>query len=186
MAVLAVLLALRVGVGQPTSRETVSFNFGWRFELGDPPGTAPICNDTRCVCHLTWSRIPPSISATVRSRSRSSELKERTFSGMSKARHVDFFDNNDCCRPSILIFLVHPFPFLPLPSPSPLPSSAFDINATQGCSNMVFAPLKSPFDCFKACCPGSGYHPDCRVWQYAETQWLPNRRWKQTNPLSNQ
>ena len=115
-----------------------------------------------------------------------SELKERTFSGMSKARHVDFFDNNDCCRPSILIFLVPPFPFLPLPSPPPLPSSAFDINATQGCSNMVFAPLKSPFDCFKACCPGSGYHPDCRVWQYAETQWLPNRRWKQTNPLSNQ
>lgn len=64
---------------------------------------------------------------------------------------------NDACACTLAFLYIFFYPS------TPLFLSAFDENMTQGCSNMVFAPLKSPFDCFKACCPGSGYHPDCRV-----------------------
>ena len=89
---LAAWLALyQPGLSLPAGRETVSFNFGWRFHLGDPPTAPPACAIT------------------------------------------DFE------------------------------------NITTDCSGTFYAPLHSQIDCMKACCPGSGYHPNCSVWSWCDS-----------------
>eukprot|EP01052_Picozoa_sp_SAG31_P022624 SAG31_NODE_1808_length_7230_cov_32.785835_7_plen_468_part_00 len=95
MAALSLLLALRqpaAGAAFGPGRETVSFNFGWRFTSGDPPGIPPAC------------------------------------------------------------------------------ASADFENLTTDCAGTFYAPLHSPADCMKACCPGSGYHPNCSVWSWCDAK----------------
>ena len=84
---LALVLPAAAAAAAPP-RETVSFNFGWKFSLGDPPSAPPVCGE------------------------------------------ADFE------------------------------------SLTTDCTGVYYAPLHSADDCMKACCPGSGYHPNCTVWSW--------------------
>jgi beta-galactosidase/beta-glucuronidase len=50
----------------------------------------------------------------------------------------------------------------------PCTEQDFPIKLTTNCNSTFSAPLKSADDCRKACCPGSGYHPNCSVWTWCD------------------
>eukprot|EP00039_Didymoeca_costata_P007251 m.97736 g.97736 ORF g.97736 m.97736 type:complete len:1006 (+) comp13611_c0_seq2:54-3071(+) len=81
-----------IGVVVAAPREELTFNFGWKFHLGDPAGSQGLC-----------------------------------------------------------------------------PSNAFDTSISTDCTNTIYSPVHSAEDCRKACCPGSGYHPNCSIWTWCSS-----------------